>query len=58
MMLKFCKTALEKAPWNPFDVCYFCKNTKCRIENKDENPKYIGDYYVSIDDKETQNGNS
>lgn len=48
-MLKFCKTALEKSPWNPFDVCYFCKNMKCRIENKDENPKY--------DDKETQNGN-
>ena len=57
-MLKFCKTSLEKAPWNPFDVCYFCKNTKCRIENKDENPKYIGDYYVSMDDKETQNGNN
>ena len=51
-MLKFCKTALEKAPWNPFDVCNFCENIKCKWENKDDNPKYIGKHYTSIDDNE------
>ncbi len=50
-MIKFCKTALKKAPWNPFDVCNFCKNTKCKWENKDDNPKYIGEHYTSIDDE-------
>lgn len=50
-MIKFCKTALKKAPWNPFDVCNFCKNTKCKWKNKDDNPKYIGEHYISIDDE-------
>ena len=48
-MQKFCETALERV--NPYDVCNFCENYKCKWENKDENPKYIGNYFTSKNNK-------
>lgn len=48
-MQKFCETALEHA--NPYDVCNFCENYRCKWKNQDENPKYIGNHYTSKNDK-------